>query len=114
MAWPLARESPVVKRRRKGEGKHIYIYIYKEEGKKEGVAQHGSLFFPQTMRLSSGISPLAGDEGRADVISDKFLIAFHRGPGLLSVSLGPFIPAIPCIGEECARNARKSACFAPL
>lgn len=111
MAWPLARESPVVKRRRKGEGKHIYIY--KEEGK-EGVAQHGSLFFPQTMRLSSGISPLAGDEGRADVISDKFLIAFHRGPGLLSVSLGPFIPAIPCIGEESARNARKSACFAPL
>lgn len=112
MAWPLARESPVVKRRRKGERKHIYIY--KEEGKKEGVAQHGSLFFPQTMRLSSGISPLAGDEGRADVISDKFLIAFHRGPGLLSVSLGPFIPAIPCIGEESARNARKSACFAPL
>lgn len=36
------------------------------------------LFF-QTMPLSSGISPLADDEGRADVISDKFLIAFQVG-----------------------------------
>ena len=42
------------------------------------------------MRLSSGISPLAGDEGRADVISDKFLIAFQCGPGLLFCISRPF------------------------
>lgn len=46
-------------------------------------------FFLQTMQLFSGTSPLADDEGRADVISDKFLIAFQPGPGLTSVSL-PF------------------------
>lgn len=82
MAFP-SRVSRV-KRRRKGkeERENIYIYIKRRERKEGSTAQHGSLFFPQTMRLSSGISPLAGDEGRADVISDKFLIAFHRGPGL--------------------------------
>lgn len=38
------------------------------------------------MQLFPGTSPLADDEGRADVISDKFLIAFQPGPGLTSVS----------------------------
>lgn len=80
-----------VKRKRKGKrGRRGKIYEEEEaEGRrKEGRGSTARLpFFPQTMQLSSGISPLAGDEGRADVISDKFLIAFHRGPEGLAFSL---------------------------